>query len=65
MKIFLVTQSDMQFVTNLTRIKCQNDFLHKKHVNYEKLCFPTEQRKLYIGLPKVNLCTTKCVTKRP
>ena len=65
-----------------------NNFLPKKPVNYNKLCFPTKQRKLnfhiinihtqgyitlnkyiigiaIIGLPKVNLWATKCVTKRP
>ena len=80
--------ADMQFVTNFTRIKFQNNCLPKKRVNYDKLCFPTKQRKLYfhiinihtqgyitlnkyiigiaiIGLPKVNLWSTKCVTKRP
>ena len=63
-------------------------FLPEKRVNYDKLRFPTKQRKLYfhiinihtqgyitlnkyiigiasIGLPKVNLWATKCVTKRP
>ena len=79
---------DMQFVTNFTQIKIQNIFLPKKRVSYDKLQFPTKQRKLYfhiinnhtqgyithnkyiigiasIGLPKVNLPATKCVTKRP
>ena len=78
----------MQFVTNFTRIKFQNICLPKKGVNYDELCFPTKQGKLYfhiisihtqgyitlnnyiigiasIGLPKVNLWATKCVTKRP
>ena len=68
--------------------KFQNNFLPKKSINYDKLRFPTKQRKLYfhiinihtkgyitlnkyiigiasIGLPKVNLWATKCVTKRP
>ena len=82
------THTDMQFVTNFTRIKCQNRFLPQKHVKYEKLRFPKKQHKLYfhtinihththitlnksiigiaiIGLPKVNLLATKCVTKKP
>ena len=77
----------MQFVTNFTRIKVQNNLLPKKHENYDKLRFPTKQRKLYfhiinihtqgyttlnkyiigiasIGLLKVSLWATKCVTKR-
>ena len=36
--------SDMQFVTNFTRIKFQNNLLPKKRVNYDKLRFPTIQR---------------------
>ena len=32
---------NMQFVTNFTRIKFQNNFLPKKRVNYNKLRFPT------------------------
>ena len=78
----------MQFVTNLTRIKFQNNCLPKISANYDKLRLPTKQRKLCfhiinihtqgyitlhkyiigiasIGLPKVNLWATKCVTKRP
>ena len=78
----------MHFVTNFTRIKFQKKNLPRKSVNYDKLRFPTKQRKLYfhiinihtqgyitlnkyiigiasIGLPKVNMWATKCVTKRP
>ena len=40
----------MQFVTNFTRLKFQNDFLPKKRVNYDKLCFTTKQRKLYFHI---------------
>ena len=51
---------DMQFVTNFTRTKCQNNFLPKKHVNYDKLCFPTKQRKLYFHL--INIHTQAYIT---
>ena len=37
----------MHFVTHFTRIKCQNNVLQKKRVNYNKLRFPTKQRKLF------------------
>ena len=36
-----IYKSDMQFVTNCTRIKCQSNFLPKKRVNYDNLRFPT------------------------
>ena len=38
--------TDMQFVTNFTRIKFQNNCIPKKRINYDKLRFPTKQRKL-------------------
>ena len=38
---------DIQFVTNFTRIKCQNKCLTKKRVKYDGLRFPTKQRKLF------------------
>ena len=72
----------------LYTIKMSKKNLPKKRVNYDKLRFPTKQRKPYfhiinihtqgyitlnkyiigiaiIGLPKVKLWATKCVTKRP
>ena len=33
----LKTYTDIQFVTNFSRIKCQNNLLPKKHMNYDKL----------------------------
>ena len=47
----------MQFVTNLTRIKCKNIFLPKKRVNYDKLRFPRKQRK---KMPFLAPCTHFC-----
>ena len=46
--------ADMQFVTNFTRIKYQNNFLPQKCVNYDKLRFPTKQRKLYFHIINIH-----------
>ena len=43
----------MQFVTNFTRIKFQNNFLPKR-VNYDKLRFPTKQGKLYFHITNIH-----------
>ena len=50
----------MQFVTNFTWIKYQNDFLLKKRVNYDKLCFPKNKRKLYFQI--INILTQDYIT---
>ena len=50
---------DIQFVTKFTRIKCQNYFFLP--VNYDKLCFPTKQRKLYFQ--KINIHTQGYITR--
>ena len=50
----------MQFVTNFTQIKCQNIFLPKKCVNYDKLCFLTKQYKLYFHI--INIHTQGYIT---
>ena len=42
--------SDMPFVTNCTGIKCQNNFVPKKRINYDKLPFPTKQHKLFFWI---------------
>ena len=69
----------MQFVTNFTRITFQNSFLPNKLVNYDKLHFHIINLRTQgyitlnkyiigiasIGLPKVNMWATKCVTKKP
>ena len=52
--------ADMQFVTNFTRIKCLNNFLPKKRVNYGKLRFPKTQCKLYFHI--INIHTQGYIT---
>ena len=44
----------MQFVTNSTRTKFQNNVLPKKSVNHDKLCFPTKQCKLYFYIINIH-----------
>ena len=51
--IFFAPPPDMQFVTNFTRIKFQNNFLPKR-VNYDKLRFPTKQGKLYFHITNIH-----------
>ena len=55
-----MSTADMQFVTNCRRIKCQNYFLPKKQVNYDKLHFPTKQRKLHFHI--INIHTQGYIT---
>ena len=57
----VVPCTDMQFVTNFTRIRCQNNCLPKKGVNYDKLPFPTKQRKLYFHIINIH---TQCYITR-
>ena len=52
--ILLIPPPDMQFVTNFTRMKCQNNILPEKRVNYDKLCFMTKQRKLYFHIINIH-----------
>ena len=52
--------ADMQFVTNFTRIKCQNNFLPEKRVNYNKLHLLIKQRKLYFHI--INIHTQGYIT---
>ena len=40
---FTPHETDMQFFTNFTWIKCHNIFLPKKRVNYDKLRVQTKQ----------------------
>ena len=52
--------ADMQFVTNFTQIKFQNNFLPLKRVNYKKLCFPIKKRKLNFHI--INIHTQGYIT---
>ena len=52
--------TDMQFVTNCTRIKFQNNFLPKKRVNYDKQSLLTKQSKLYFHI--INIHTHGYIT---
>ena len=51
---------DMKFVTNFTWIKLQNNFLPKKRINYNKVCFPTKQHKHYFDI--LNIHAQGCIT---
>ena len=55
-----LVRADMQFVTNFTRIKFWNNFLPKKGVNYDKLCYPKKQRNLYFHI--LNMHTQGYIT---
>ena len=50
----------MQFLTKVTWIKCQNYFVPKKRVNFDKLCFPTKKCKLYFHM--INIQTQGYIT---
>ena len=52
---FCIGATDMQFVSNFTRIKFQNYFLPQKRVDYDKLCFPTKKRKLYFHITNIHI----------
>ena len=54
--------TNMQFVTNFTRIRFQNNFFTRKtkRLNYDKLRFPTKQHKLYFHI--INIHTQGYIT---
>ena len=44
----------MQFITNFTRIKCQNCFLPPKTRKLGQAIIPTKQRKLYFHIINIH-----------
>ena len=53
----------MQLVTNFTQIKFKNNFLPKKQLSYDKLRFPTKQRKLYFHILNIYTQGSTTLTK--
>ena len=57
----MIAIPDMQFVTNFTWIKCQQQkYLPRKRVNYDILRSPTKQRKTYFHI--INIHTQGYIT---